>query len=59
MSWKSVRQLLALDDELATFDLLRDHIPSKRHYLVDRRARLVAAINRHCDVEDEDSELED
>ena len=55
MSWKRVRQLLDLDDELETY-LLGDRIPSERLYLADRRVRLVAAIKRRCGVEDEDSE---
>jgi hypothetical protein len=51
---RELLELLDLDEELNTFELLRKHIPSERLYQVDRRAWLVAAINRMCDTEDED-----
>jgi hypothetical protein len=55
MNLKRLRELLDLDDELGTLELLRKHIPSERLYQVDRRARLVVAIERMSDTEAEDS----
>jgi hypothetical protein len=50
-------ELLELDDDLGTFELLRKHIPSEQLYQVDRRAQLVAAIENMCDREVEDGWL--
>jgi hypothetical protein len=52
MYWNLVRQLLALDDELDTVERLRIHMPSEGLFLVDRRARLVAAMEKMFDMEE-------
>jgi hypothetical protein len=57
MNWKRVRQLLELDDELDTCELLREHIPSERQYLIDRRRHLVTAIRKDWNAE-EDAQLD-
>jgi hypothetical protein len=57
MNWKRVRQLLELDDELDTFQLLREYIPSERQYLIDRRCHLVTAIRKDWNAE-EDAQLD-
>jgi hypothetical protein len=44
MDWDRVRELLLLDRELGTFELLRARIPAAEFYKVDRWAWLVAAI---------------
>jgi hypothetical protein len=48
--------LLDLDDELNTFDLLREHTSGERLYLVDRRRWLVNAKKQVCDADDEGCE---
>jgi hypothetical protein len=52
-----VLQLLDLDDELNTLDLLREHIPSELLYLVDRRCWLVEAIRKNWEAK-EDRQLD-
>ena len=57
MNRTSMYELLALDEELNTAQLLREHVPDALRYLVDRRARLVAVIKRMRDAESEGSPL--
>jgi hypothetical protein len=52
-----VLQLFDLDDELNTFDLLREHIPTELLYLVDRRRWLVEAIRKNWEAK-EDRQLD-
>jgi hypothetical protein len=55
MNWGRVRELLELDEVLNTRDILRDRISAERRFQVDRRERLVAAIERMYDIESEQS----
>jgi hypothetical protein len=55
MKWNLVWNLLKIDDELDTVQLLREHTPPERFYLVDWRARLVADIDRGRETQGDDS----
>lgn len=48
-------ELLELDRVLGVFELLRRHTPPSRLFEVDRRARLVTAIENGWNSEDDDA----
>jgi hypothetical protein len=48
-------ELLELDRALGVFELLRKHTPPARLFEVDRRVRLVAAIEKRGKPEDHDA----
>ena len=49
-------ELLELDRVLGVFELLRRHTPPSRLFEVDRRVRLVAAIENRWNPEDDDAQ---
>jgi len=57
MNRMSMYELLDLDEQLTTSQLLREHVPDAFRYLVDRRVRLVAVIKQMRDAESEGSPL--
>jgi hypothetical protein len=57
MDSKRVRQLLDVDQELGTPDLLRSHIQDEFWYLLDRRAMLIKMIERAASTESEEEPL--
>jgi hypothetical protein len=56
MDWNRVRELINLDDELDTIELLRKHTAPDQLFKVDRRRWLVSIIER-IEKSDEDTEV--
>jgi hypothetical protein len=57
MDGKRVIELLRLDQELATTDLLWRYTPSERLYLLEWRARLIKTIERVRELDQDDCSL--